>query len=295
MKKNCLYTYLVIHVLAMMQGPLAWAQAFKHEPISDKLFKAMQAGNTFHENSPVPRERLCLLTVQHVDFEGNTQTGQLVVLDTCAEAVLDIFRALYKRRFPLAKMRLMHHYHGDDDQATTANNTSCHNCRLIKDKKSLSLHAYGTAIDINPVQNPCVYIEEEAGTATYAPTAGIQYANRRLERLGMAYRRGMAEEVVDIFAQYGFYWWGGYWDMPIDYQHFQLTESMSRLYVAMEPKVALDTFRKATHYFNKHQKPLEQVLSQQLEKAYKKECALADYYKQDPKLFHKVLKELTQG
>lgn len=47
--RKYLYTYLVIHVLAMMQGPLAWAQAFKHEPISDKLFKAMQAGHTCHE------------------------------------------------------------------------------------------------------------------------------------------------------------------------------------------------------------------------------------------------------
>ena len=189
----------------------------------------------------------------------------------------------------------MYHYNGDDDRAMADNNTSCHNCRVIKNSKTVSLHAYGTAIDINPAQNPCVYIDEEAGTATYAPTAGIQYANRRLERLGKEDRKGMAEEVIALFAQHGFYWWGGYWDTPMDYQHFQLSGSMTRLYVAMEPKVARDTFLKATRYFNQHKKPLELVLSQRLEKVFKKEGSLAEYYQENPKRFSQVLQALTRN
>ena len=77
---------------------------FPTSPLSDSLFQAMKDGNTFsEEHSPVPIERLRLLTVQHVDFEGKTQTGQLVVLDACAEEVLALFKALYKRQFPPSK------------------------------------------------------------------------------------------------------------------------------------------------------------------------------------------------
>ena len=32
----------------------------------------------------------------------------------------------------------------------------------------------------------------------------------------------MAEDVVDLFADHGFFIWGGDWNYPIDYQHFQV-------------------------------------------------------------------------
>ncbi|MEL6413238.1 MAG: M15 family metallopeptidase, partial [Bacteroidota bacterium] len=164
----------------------------------------MIKGNAFNQDSPVPIERLRLLTIQHVDFEGNTKTGQMIVLDACADAVLKIFETLYERSFPIHKMQLIHHYQGDDEQSMAANNSSAHNCRTIAGADKLSLHAYGVAIDINPIQNPCVYIDYDKGVATYAPKTGIQYANRRLERPGKTTRVGLAEEVVAIFAENGF-------------------------------------------------------------------------------------------
>jgi len=290
-----LYTYIIVNALLLVQPSLAQSQGFLHEPISDELFKAMADNNTFHKNSPVPRERLRLLTVQHVDFEGNTQTGQLVVLDACADQVLELFEELYQRQFPIAKMKLMHHYHGDDKLSMAENNTSCHNCRSIGGTNRFSLHAYGTAIDINPLQNPCAYIDEEVGVATYEPSAGIEYANRCLKRLGKEYRKGFAEEVVNIFSQHGFYEWGGYWDDPLDYQHFQLSRSMTELYVAMDPQVAKATFLKATRYYNKQRTPLEPVLIQELAKVFLQECSLAEYYQQDPMLFRRVLEKLVRG
>ena len=287
------YAYLIISFLLLIQAPLVRAQDFSHAPIGDELFQAMKEGNTFHENSPVPRDRLRLLTVQHVDFDGNTQTGQLVVLDACADQVLELFEELYQRQFPIAKMKLTHHYHGDDTLSMAENNTSCHNCRSIGGTNRFSLHAYGTAIDINPVQNPCAYIDEEAGVATYEPSAGIEYANRYLKRLGQEYRQGMAEEVIDVFAKYGFYWWGGYWNTTLDYHHFQLSRSMTELYVAMDPQVAKATFLKATRYYNKQRTPLEPVLTQELAKVFLQECSLAEYYQQDPMLFSRVFENLV--
>ncbi|MEM9417030.1 MAG: M15 family metallopeptidase [Bacteroidota bacterium] len=280
----------------MTQRSSLCGQAFQQAVIADPLFQAMQAGNTFHEEqSPVPRERLRLLTVQHVDFEGNTQTGQLVMLDVCAAEVLALFQALYKRRFPIARMRLMHYYNGNDIDSMTDNNTSGYNCRFINNSKKISLHAYGAAIDINPVQNPCVYIDREAATTTYEPASGIQYANRRLERLEKNYRKGMAEEVVEIFAQHGFYWWGGDWDTPLDYHHFQLSRSMAELYAVMEPTAAQAAFHQTTHYFNQHKRPLELALSQRLEKDFKKEGALAEYYQENPRQFNRVFQQLTSS
>ena len=278
----------------MQPSPLGSTQVFKQEHVSDKLFEAMKAENTFNEKvSPVSRERLRLLTITHVDFKSDVHAGQLIVLDVCADGILAIFKALYQRRFPLAKVRLMHHYGGGDDKAVPDNNTSCHNCRVIKDTTVLSLHAYGAAIDKNPVQNPCVYIDEKTGIATYDPIAGIKYGNRLLKRLGKNYRDGMAEEVVDIFAEHGFYWWGGYWDTPLDYNHFELGRRMTALYVAMEPEIAKEVFQKVTRYFNQHKKPVEPVLSHRLKEAFSKDCSLAEYYEEYPGRFMELFNQVT--
>ena len=74
----------------------------------------------------------------------------------------------------------------------------------------------------------------------------------------------MAEEIVDLLAKHGFYEWGGYWDTPLDYHHFQLSSSLTELYLVMKPQTAKITFQKATQYFNKYKQPLEQELMQRL-------------------------------
>ncbi|XWN35334.1 MAG: hypothetical protein ROO73_00880 [Roseivirga sp.] len=113
-----------------MPTSTSWALGFQQALLSDEVFSAMKAAKTFNEHSPVARERLRLLTIQHVDFEGDTHTGHLVVLDACADAALAIFQSLYEMKFPIQKARLMHHYQGNDELATADNNTSCYNCRV---------------------------------------------------------------------------------------------------------------------------------------------------------------------
>ena len=205
MKKH-IYTFLIAILFFIGQFSLCFAQKFKSNRISSKTLQAMRQGGTWHDDSPVPSERLRLLTIPYIDFEGHEKTGQMIVLDVCEERVLAIFKALYERKFPIHKMQPMYHYQGDDHAAVSDNNTSCYVDRNIIGKKHKSLHAYGVAIDVNPVQNPFVVIDEHTGTATYEPQVGIQYANRGLDRLGKAARKGMAEEVVALFAAHGFYW-----------------------------------------------------------------------------------------
>src|SRR5690606_20285183 len=141
----------------------------------------------------------------------------------------------------LAHARAMMHYRGDDEAAMRDNNTSAFNDRAITGGTVPSLHAYGLAIDINPVQNPYVEIAGD-GNARFHPAAGSRYANRAAARPGKPARAGMAEDVVELFAQHGFTTWGGDWDAPIDYQHFQVSRTLAQKLAALPPEQARAAF-----------------------------------------------------
>ena len=53
-------------------------------------------------------------------------------------------------------MQLVDAYDGDDNRSMAANNSSAYNCRTVAGQSSFSAHAYGAAVDINPVENPYV-------------------------------------------------------------------------------------------------------------------------------------------
>src|SRR5215470_19718540 len=98
-----------------------------------------------------------------------------MVMDAAAESVLRIFTKLRKMRFPIAKARLINHYDGDDDASIADNNTSAFNSRNVAGTNTLSLHAYGLAIDLNPLQNP--YVQHSGGKLIFSPPAGAAYTN----------------------------------------------------------------------------------------------------------------------
>jgi hypothetical protein len=120
------------------------------------------------------------------------------------------------------------------------NNTSAFNARNVAGSNSLSLHAYGLAIDINPIQNP--YAKRSGTRLTFSPPAGVEYANRFNDRPGKKARSGMAESIIDVFADEGFLIWGGYWDDPIDYQHFQVNRGLAEHLARLSPAQARAAF-----------------------------------------------------
>ena len=65
-----------------------------------------------------------------------------------------MFGRLYDARWPLRRMVLVDDYRGDDDRSMAADNTSGFNCRRVAGSDSWSDHAFGAAIDINPVREP---------------------------------------------------------------------------------------------------------------------------------------------
>ncbi|OCH15084.1 MULTISPECIES: M15 family metallopeptidase [unclassified Aliivibrio] len=208
--------------------------------------KEMTTKTVMATKAPIQCNRLRNVSFKHYDFKGQTKTGSVVVLDAVAPSVDRIFSELYRQHFPIAQAKPIEYYAGNDIKSMDANNTSAFNYRPITGKSSLSLHAYGVAIDINPLQNPFVEFTSW-GTATFKPLKGHEYSNRMLQRLGKEDRKGFAEEVITLFAKNGFIYWGGYWDTPIDFQHFQTSRDMAYLMTAMPAKEASAFF---TSYVN---------------------------------------------
>jgi poly-gamma-glutamate synthesis protein (capsule biosynthesis protein) len=182
-------------------------------PIPDATWRTMQ-GKSWQPGLRCPaREELALLRMPYVDFNGTPQAGEMIVAKSVAGDVLDVFAELHRSRFPIAAMQLVDKFDGNDDRSMASNNTSAFNCRPVTGGQSLSEHAYGKAIDINPVQNPYV---ARSGTR---PPAGVPYdsaAKRAAERPGVI-RDGDA--VIKAFARINWKWGGG-WASPKDYQHF---------------------------------------------------------------------------
>lgn len=126
--------------------------------------------------------------------------------------VIKIFEDLYSAGFPIEKMRTVDHYpRADDELSMEDDNTSAFNCRPLP-SGSWSLHAYGRAVDINPLVNPYF-----SATGDLQPVTARAYLDRTRTDQGMI-RDG--DVVVRAFAARGWRW-GGHWRDPIDYQHFE--------------------------------------------------------------------------
>ncbi len=109
-------------------------------------------------------------------------------------------------------MRLVDDFGGSDDASMAADNTSAFNCRPVTGGGGFSEHSYGTAIDLNPVQNPyvsgdLVLPEPGRGYLDRAPGSGVIRAG---------------DPTVATFAASG-WTWGGTWSGPVDYQHFSVS------------------------------------------------------------------------
>lgn len=140
----------------------------------------------------------------------------MVVIEEIAQDTLLLFEKLFEIAFPIHKAVPVDHFKGSDVASMNANNSSAFNCRRIMDSDRWSSHSYGTAIDINPLQNPYVLIDHEASTAKIYPKGGGMYLNRG------TLEKGMVEPVVEIFYDHGFTEWGGHWKDRLDYHHFQI-------------------------------------------------------------------------
>lgn len=169
---------------------------------------------SWRSGCPVPLQDLRLVSVSHWGFDGAERAGEIVVHADYATDVVSVFDALFMARFPIEQMRLVDDFGGDDDRSMAANNTSGFNCRAATGSEGWSEHAYGRAIDINPIQNPFV-----TASGTVLPPAGEAHRDRDVTEPGLIISDG---PVVAAFAAIGWQW-GGDWVSGQDYQHFSVS------------------------------------------------------------------------
>jgi hypothetical protein len=182
------------------------------ERITPLLRQRMRSSH--HTGCPVPWRELRYLRLSYIGFDGRSHTGELVVAAAYARDVVGVFGTLYAARWPLRRMRLVDDYGGDDERSMAADNTSGFNCRRVKGSTRWSDHAFGAAIDLNPVENP------DLTGSSVAPPGSRRFA--ALDRAPGALVPDGAitadDLVVRAFAAIGWEW-GGSWGNP-DFQHF---------------------------------------------------------------------------
>lgn len=153
---------------------------------------------------------LSLLDVLYYSFDGLLHQGQVVVHAALEEDVWKIFLLMKKLKFPVHKAVPIAAYHWDDEASMADNNSSGFNFRVIEGTSKFSLHSFGRAIDLNPLQNPVIY-----SNGLTAPT-GARY---RPDNKGVL---TADHPVVREFIRLGWRW-GGDFDQPKDYHHFEKT------------------------------------------------------------------------
>jgi hypothetical protein len=166
--------------------------------------------HSYRAGCPVGPGQLRTVRVSHWGFDGRPYVGSIVVARRVAPDVVTVFRRLWDARFPIKRLRPVSAYRGDDDRSMAADNTSGFNCRFVGGTSRWSMHSYGEAIDVNPVENPYVR------GSTVSPPAGREYLDRSPYRKGMAVADGV---LVRAFAAVGWKWGASFGD----YQHFSTT------------------------------------------------------------------------
>ena len=187
-------------------------EGFTASALSQSIIEKI-SGKSYRENHDIGLDELAYLQMLFVDFHGSTQRGEMIVHYSLAKEVLEIFSELYKAGYQIEKMRLVDEYDADDERSMADNNSSAFNYRVVADTDIISMHGYGRAIDINPLNNPYIV------GSKIMPANAVKFADRsknfphKIDHNDLCYK---------LFKQRG-WTWGGDWKTQKDYQHFYKT------------------------------------------------------------------------
>lgn len=202
----------------MISQRTLYAEGFYCEPLSDPLKEYITGISYPVTDQPlaITYEDLCYVHILHYDFNGEVTDGELICNKDLSRDMLEIFYELYESRYPIEKVHLIEDYQGDDNLSMADNNTSCFNYRVVEGTTSLSNHATGCAIDINPLYNPYITFNKD-GSTKVSPLNGADYEDRSKD---FPYKIDKEDLCYKLFIKHGFAW-GGVWRSSKDYQHFQ--------------------------------------------------------------------------
>jgi len=208
----------VLLLSTLLSGSLFAEYQSNISEITNDIKERMVQGNSWQKGCPVALSDLRYLTMDYLNFNGQYQQGEMIVHADVADEVVEIFEHLYTMNYAIHKMELVSNYGGNDWQSIEADNTSAFNCRPVTGKKKKwSKHAYGKAIDINPIANPYI---SRSGHISHK--ASEQYRNRKHKDIYNLSDRALLmanDPATELFKSYGWKW-GGDWNTIKDYQHF---------------------------------------------------------------------------
>lgn len=178
----------------------------------DDATAARMRGRSWRDHPRCPAlTTLARIEASHVTMDGEVATGEVVVAAAVTAPVVTLLGRLFAIGFPIASLQLIDDHDADDDRSMQAGNSSAFNFRTIAGTDQLSQHAFGLAVDINPVQNPMVW----PGGERFVPAVGAPYVDRRTVRPGMIVRPGPVTAILDDLG-----WeWGGDWIKVHDLHH----------------------------------------------------------------------------
>ncbi len=202
------------------ENRVTYKEGFYYQPLDDKIIERITGCSypVLNEGEviEIAYEDLSYVVVQYVGFDFETHEGEIICNNAIAQDLLEIFYELYRNEYQIEQIALIEEYDGDDYASCEANNTSCFNYRQVVGSSSLSKHALGLAIDINPLYNPYITYNGD-GSANVYPESAADYADRSKE---FPYKIDENDLCYKLFTEHGFTW-GGHWNSVKDYQHFQ--------------------------------------------------------------------------
>jgi D-alanyl-D-alanine carboxypeptidase len=169
--------------------------------------------STWVAGCPVTLDQLRYLTITFWGFDQKPHTGEMIVNETVADDVVEVFGKLFDARFPIEQMRVTTEQELSAPPTGDGNDTESFVCRPVTGGSGWSQHAYGLAIDVDPFHNP--YVKGDV----VLPELASAYLDRGRRLPGMITEGSVVTEAFDAIG----WGWGGRWSSLKDYQHFSLT------------------------------------------------------------------------
>ncbi|MHB8469864.1 MAG: M15 family metallopeptidase [Gaiellaceae bacterium] len=181
----------------------------------------VQAGE-YHRGCPVTLSHVRLLTVSYYGFDRRTHTGRILVNERAVAGLTRVFHRLYEMKFSIHHMEFSDTYGSGRGRPADGDFTASFECRQAaaspcsglgnKRTGTWSEHAYGLAVDLNPVENPYV------GCGMTRDKTALSYLDRTPLRRGM-----VTPAVYALFRSIGWGWGGAWTGSTKDYMHFSAT------------------------------------------------------------------------
>jgi hypothetical protein len=190
------------------------------EPLTQAQGRAVLQAKEWHKGCPVVFSQLRVVTTRYWGFDHRSHWGRILVNASAAQGVASVFEQLYAMHFPIHHMQFGDTYgartnvpkDGDITASFECRQASASPCTGVTSNKttgSWSEHAYGLAIDLNPVENPYV------GCGMTRDKTALSYLDRARVRPGM-----VTPAVRRVFASIGWGWGGSWSGSTKDYMHF---------------------------------------------------------------------------